>query len=49
MIKALSHLKSKGVAHRDIKLENIMLDDNLNLKLIDFGFGAHENLSALDS
>ena len=28
----------KSISHRDIKLENILLDDRLNVKIIDYGF-----------
>lgn len=35
---ALKYLHEKNIAHRDIKLENIILDDKLGPKLIDFGF-----------
>jgi serine/threonine protein kinase len=38
LIEALTHLYSKGFVHRDIKAENIMMDDKCNLKLGDFGF-----------
>lgn len=38
LVKALAYMHSHNIAHRDIKLENIILDENLTPKLIDFGF-----------
>lgn len=36
---ALQYLhKEAHIAHRDIKLENVLLDDNHNIRIIDFGF-----------
>lgn len=37
LISGLSYLHEKKIAHGDIKLENIMLDDKYTLKLADFG------------
>ena len=37
---AVGYAHSKGLVHRDLKLENIMLDDVGNIKIIDFGFSA---------
>ena len=33
----MDHIHSQGLGHRDIKPENVMLDNEYNLKLIDFG------------
>lgn len=38
IIAGLEYCHSQGVCHRDIKCENILLDENDVVKLIDFGF-----------
>ena len=34
----LAYLHSKGMAHRDMKPENILIDSDLQVKIIDLGF-----------
>jgi len=34
---SLAYIHSKGIVHRDIKLDNLLLDNNMKIKLGDFG------------
>ena len=38
MLSGVKHMHQRGFAHRDLKFENILLDQNKNVKIVDFGF-----------
>ena len=41
-LSALAACHEMGVVHRDVKLQNLILDKHWNVKLIDFGFAHFE-------
>lgn len=38
LISGLEYMLSKGFTHRDLKLDNLLLDDKFRLKIADFGY-----------
>lgn len=36
--QGISYCHAKNIVHRDLKLENLLVDDSNNIKIIDFGF-----------
>jgi MAP/microtubule affinity-regulating kinase len=38
VVEGIRYLHNRCITHRDIKLENLLLDDDNNIRIIDFGF-----------
>ena len=38
LLEGLEYCHNKGVAHRDLKLENLLIDEQFKVRIADFGF-----------
>ncbi len=46
--EALQEAHSKGIVHRDIKTDNIMVNSKNQIKVMDFGSGQTEGITEAD-
>ena len=49
MLDSIENMHSRRLVHRDLKLENLIVDKALNLKVADFGFASYKSIDCLSS
>lgn len=49
LVEGLEYIHSKNVAHLDLKLENLLLDEDFTLKIADFGLSRKVDVNYRDS
>merc|ERR1712226_295607 len=49
LVASIDYMHNLRCVHRDLKLENILVDDQLNLKIADFGFACYKSIDQLKS
>lgn len=47
MLSAVAYCHSMGVVHRDLKAENVLFTEDMDIKLVDFGFSNYANEDTL--
>lgn len=47
LVDVISYMHSNNIAHKNLKVENMLIDTNLNLKLTDFGYAKFHNSAPL--
>ena len=48
IFSAINYIHSNGIAHLDIKMDNILINDKLDIKIIDFGFALYDPKNTLN-
>ena len=48
IFSAINYLHLNGIAHLDIKMDNILINDKLDIKIIDFGFAVYDPKKTLN-
>ena len=43
ILKGVQAFHNNGICHRDLKMQNVLLDENFNPKICDFGFATENN------
>ena len=47
IVDTIKYMHDNNVIHGDLKLENMMVDEDMNIQLIDFGFATSKNIGNL--